>query len=348
MALRVLMALGGGRIGGAEAFFVSLAAALKRAGLDIHAVLRQSPIHLEELEAAGIPCKTARFGPAWDVFTTAKLRQIIRELRPDVVLAFASRANARMPRGDYARIGRLGGYYKLKHFKGCDHLVCNAPDLVRHVTEAGWPKDRVTLIPNFPNVVDGVPISRADFATPEGAPLALALGRMHRNKAMDTLIRAMPLVPELWLWLAGEGEERANLITLAQELGVKERVKFLGWRTDRGALFRSVDFCVYPSREEPFGNVVVEAWGYGVPLVTTASKGPAWLARSGEDAIIVPIDDVTALADGMRALASSKPLGQRLVANGRKRISGEFSEAAVVRQYLDLFERVISRRKSAG
>src|SRR6516164_6878306 len=116
MALRVLMALGGGRIGGAEAFFVSLAAAFKRAGLDAHAVLRDSPIHLAELKAAGVPFETARFGPGWDIFTTARIRALARSLRPDVALAFASRANARMPRGPYPLIGRLGGYYKLKHF----------------------------------------------------------------------------------------------------------------------------------------------------------------------------------------------------------------------------------------
>src|SRR5262249_10387063 len=102
MALRVLMALGGGRIGGAEAVFVSLAVALKRAGLDVHAALRNSPIHLVDLKAAGIPCHIARFGGPWDLLTTAKLRRITQDLQPDVVLAFASRANARMLKGDYA------------------------------------------------------------------------------------------------------------------------------------------------------------------------------------------------------------------------------------------------------
>jgi glycosyltransferase involved in cell wall biosynthesis len=346
MALRLLMALGGARVGGAEAFFVSLAAAFKRAGFDVHAVLRDSPIHTAGLTEAVVPFETARFGPAWDVFTRMKLRRIARDLRPDVVLAFASRANAHMPSGNYALIGRLGGYYKLRHFARCDHLVCNAPDLVRHVTGQGWPKERVTLIPNFPNVVEGRAIPRVSLDTPEGVPLALALGRFHKNKAMDTLIRAMALVPELWLWLAGEGEERDNLIALARQLGVQERVKFLGWRTDRGALFKSVDFCVYPSREEPFGNVVVEAWGYGVPLVTTATKGPSWLAKNGEDAIIVPVDNPEALAEGMRTLASSKSLGERLAANGLERMASEFSEAAIVRRYVELFERVVAMKKT--
>jgi len=63
-------------------------------------------------------------------------------------------------------------------------------------------------------------------------------------------------------------------------------VKFLGWRDDRAGLFKAADLCVYPSREEPFGNVVVEAWSCGVPLVTAASIGPTWLVKDGEDAIL--------------------------------------------------------------
>ena len=115
---------------------------------------------------------------------------------------------------------------------------------------------------------------------------------------------------------------------------------FLGWRADRAGLFKSVDLCVYPSRAEPFGNVVIEAWGYGVPLVTTASKGPSWLVRDGEDAILTPVDDPEGLADGVRQVLASRAIAERLVANGKARIASEFSERAVVARYLELFEKV--------
>jgi glycosyltransferase involved in cell wall biosynthesis len=108
-------------------------------------------------------------------------------------------------------------------------------------------------------------------------------------------------------------------------------------------LFKAADLCVYPSREEPFGNVVVEAWGYGVPLVTTASTGPAWLVRNGEDAVMTPVDDPRALAEGIRAVLQSPEYAARLVRNGGARIDAEFSEAAIVARYLDMFEAV--RRK---
>jgi glycosyltransferase involved in cell wall biosynthesis len=89
---------------------------------------------------------------------------------------------------------------------------------------------------------------------------------------------------------------------------------------------------------------VVEAWAYGTPLVAAASTGPAWLARNGEDAILVPVNDADALASGIREVLGSKALADRLVANGRKRIESEFSESIVIGQYVDMLERVRRKR----
>jgi glycosyltransferase involved in cell wall biosynthesis len=177
-------------------------------------------------------------------------------------------------------------------------------------------------------------------------PLGVALGRLHSDKAFDVLLRAAARVPDLWLWIAGEGPEEKQLKALARDLGMAERVKFLGWRTDRGALLKAADICLFPSREEPFGNVVVEAWAYGIPLVTAASKGPAWLVRPNEDAVLVPIDDEAALVEGIRAVLSSGAFARQLVANGRRRIEGEFSESVVIGQYASMFEQVRPRGRA--
>jgi glycosyltransferase involved in cell wall biosynthesis len=340
MALKILTVLAGAPVGGAETFFVSLTTALKRSGLAVRSVLRGNLAREAALHEDGIAFDTAPFLAHLDFLTTRKLRRVAREFEPDVVLAFAGRAASLTPHGRYALIGRLGGYYNLKNFKHCDYLVCNAPDLVRYVTQSGWAKNRVFLIPNFASVPDAAALERAAFATPQDAPLAVALGRLHRVKALDMLIRAAALIPGLYVWIAGEGPERANLERLAGELAIGERVKFLGWRSDRAALYKCADVCVYPSREEPFGNVVVEAWACGVPIVTTASIGPKWLVRNGEDAILTPLDDPLALAEGIRTVLSSKALAHKLVSAGHKRVAEEFSESAIVRRYADLFESV--------
>ena len=88
----------------------------------------------------------------------------------------------------------------------------------------------------------------------------LALGRLHHNKAFDVAIRALVDLPGAVLWIAGKGPERNALQMLANQLGVSKRIRWLGWRDDVAALFASADVLVCPSRIEPLGNVIIEAW----------------------------------------------------------------------------------------
>ena len=181
MTHRILTTIGGAPVGCAEAFFVTLTVALQRAGHVVHCALRPSPIREADLAAAGIPYDSAPFGGQFEFWTALKLAAAAYKFQPELVLSFGGRANWHMPRGNYTRIGRLGGYYKMKYFKHCDYLVCNAPDLVRHVVEAGWPRERVELISNFPILMEGEGFDRAAFDTPEGVPLGLAINQHFRS-----------------------------------------------------------------------------------------------------------------------------------------------------------------------
>jgi len=348
MSLRLLTAMGSSRVGGMEEFFVSFCRAMRRAGVTVHAVIRKdnAPVYGNDLAAAGVSFETLIFEPQLNPWSRFRLRGIAKRFRPDVALTFASRASTCMPRGDYVTLGRLGGYYGIGAYKRCDHLVCNAPDIVRHVVDGGWSADRVSLIPNFPRADDGPPIERDAFDTPRDVPLALALGRLHQKKALDILLQAAARIPRLWVWIAGEGEERKRLVELAQRLGIADRVKFLGWQRNRAGLFAAADLCVYPSRHEPFGNVVLEAWAYRKPLVTADASGPAWLVHHGEDGLVVPMDNAEKLAEAIDAVISSEAVANRLVENGTIRIRDEFSEDAVIGQYLDLMRTLIAKRKS--
>lgn len=330
--------LAGAPVGGAETFFVTLTGALAHAGIPVASVLKPNPLRQAALRELGVEYSTAPFHARFDWTTRNRIRDAAEKFRPDIILAFAGRAARTVPKGGYRIIGRLGGYYNLANFRNCDHLVCNSPDVLRHVLDSGWPENRASLIPNFALVPPQPAISRAELNTPEAAPVALAMGRLHRNKGLDIFIRAVAEIPELYVWIAGEGEERRDLEQLAARLGVHQRIRFLGWRGDRGALYAAADICVYPSREEPFGNVVVEAWSCRVPLITTRTAGPSWLATDGEDAVFVPVDEPGALAAAIRRVLGSPELRQKLVATGARRIAGEFSQEAVVGRYAHLFQ----------
>jgi glycosyltransferase involved in cell wall biosynthesis len=184
-------------------------------------------------------------------------------------------------------------------------------------------------------------ISRIGFDTPLEAPLLLAMGRLHENKAFDVLLRALAELPETWLWIAGEGPEAANLSKLAAELGVADRVRFLGWRDDSDALMQACDIFVCPSRQEPLGNIVLEAWAAGKPVVAAAAAGPASLIGDDAAGLIVPVDDPEGLASGIRALIADPENAARLAVEGHRRFEESYTEKAVVAQYQSFFERVI-------
>ncbi len=342
--VRVLQAIAGGEHGGAERFFVRLVGALSRAGLEQKALIRRGHEWVNEVTGFGVPVKELGFGGALDFTTRRRFAHQIDGFRPDIVLTWMNRATRFCPRSSgrrrFVHVARLGGYYDLKYYRHCDHLIGNTLDLVRYFRSKGWPAERTHYLPNFVDATTVAPVLRASLDTPDDVQVVLAVGRLHRNKAFDVLMRAISRLPGVVLWLAGEGPERASLETQARQLGIIERVRWLGWRSDIGALMAACDAFTCPSRIEPLGNVVIEAWAHRAPIVAAASIGPAALIASGETGLIVPVEDDEALAGSLRALLDTPALASRLREAGRKAYEVRFTEAAVVAQYRRFFERI--------
>ncbi|MGB0671651.1 MAG: glycosyltransferase, partial [Rhodospirillales bacterium] len=179
--------------------------------------------------------------------------------------------------------------------------------------------------------------------TPDRSPLILAMGRLHENKAFDVLLQALARVPDAYLWLAGEGPERESLERLAEKLAIKPRVRFLGWRDDTAALLAACDLFVCPSRHEPLGNVVVEAWAQGRPVIAADSMGPGTLIEHLKTGVLFPIDDARLLADSIKYLLREGEACDAIALAGREAYEERFTEAKVVERYLDFFESVLAK-----
>jgi glycosyltransferase involved in cell wall biosynthesis len=337
--MSVLQLMGAAGDGGAETYFVELVQALARAGVPQAAGLRPHAARQRAMAEAGVDVTLAPFGGPLDLVTGPRLKALARRLEPKVVVQWMNRAGRFAPKGPWARIGRLGGYYDLKYYRGCDMLVGNTEDIVRWLVSQGWPADKALYIPNFARSEDAAPVDRASLDTPVDAPLILSMGRLHTAKAHDVTLQALTRLPGAWLWLAGTGPLEAELKARAEALGVAGRVRFLGWRTDAAALYRTADVCAFPSRYEPLGNVVIQAWAHGLPVAAAASVGPAALIHPGEDGLLSPVDDADALAVNLQTLLADPDLRTRLATAGRQRVADQFSEAAVVAQWRELLAR---------
>lgn len=340
--MRLLQVMAGARVGGAETFFVRLAVALQKRDLTQRVVIRSHAERACELADAGVDTVQIPFGGIFRSATKSALQREIDGFEPNVVLSWMSRAASLTPPGDHCFLARLGGYYDLKYYRRCDHLICNTNHIADYVRRGGWPPKRVHYLPNFTTFGPTAAVARETFDTPADVPLVLAAGRLHRNKGFDVLLRAIELVPSAWLWLAGGGPLEAELRKIIDERGLGPRVRMVGWRDDINRLMAACDLVVCPSRLEPLGNVVLEAWAAGKPIVAAKASGPAALIDDGRNGLLAELDDAAGLAQRIQAVLGDEELAQRLVSGGKVTFEENFTEAAVVDQYMALFERVLA------
>ncbi len=340
--------------GGAETFFEKLTLALADAGVPQCVVIEPDP-RREALFARhpNIEVRLLRFRGLREPLGRLRLHLLMYCWRPDAMLTWMSRAIKRAPAGFCPLIARLGGYYRIERYRKSDLLIGNTPDIVRYLQREGIPPEKTRCIPNFGDVapceLDAATARarlREELNIPADHRILLALGRLHKAKAHDTLIDALSRTEHTILLIAGDGPLKDQLEEQIKRLGLQARVHLLGWRRDTGYLFKACDICVFPSRFEPFGNVVVESWAQRRPLIAAASDGPGWLIDHERNGLLVPIDDSTALAEAINRLAQDSALGERLIEEGYRTYQEKFSRESITQAYIAMLRDVISQYTS--
>ena len=349
--MRILQVIAGAEYGGAEEFFIRLCQALQFRGVDQRVLLRPHPDRESLLSGQGIPLLTTAFGGVFDWRSGQRFQHEIEHFSPDIVLTWMSRATRFCPAKNSSRsfvhVGRLGGYYDLRYYRHCDHLIGNTSDIIAYLTSQGWPKERAHYLPNFVSSSTSKPITRAELGFPEDRPLLLSMGRLHPNKAFDVLLKALTQIPDAVLCIAGSGELDSYLRSLAITLGINRRVRFLGWRSDVASLFAAADIYVCPSRIEPLGNVIIEAWAQGVPVVASSAIGPRTLIDDGQTGLLFLVDDPDSLAVQVRKCLDDMASAKGMARSGKAEFEKRFSASIVVDQYLNLFQNLMVQRDTA-
>lgn len=158
---------------------------------------------------------------------------------------------------------------------------------------------------------------------PDRANAVLAVGRMwaeERGKGHDALLESWGAVrrrvPDAELWMVGEGDDRPRLMRKAEELGVADSVRFLGYASDEqvGSLYSRAALFALPSRQEGFGLVYAEAMWHGIPCIAARSEAPQEVLSAGETGVFVPFGDAAAIAGALGELLSDS---ERRIAMGR-------------------------------
>jgi glycosyltransferase involved in cell wall biosynthesis len=171
---------------------------------------------------------------------------------------------------------------------------------------------------------------------------------LRTEKALDVLVRATALLvkdfPRLRVLIVGEGEERARVQALVEQLGLQENVILTGARTDVPSVLAALDVAVLSSDYEGIPLSLLEFMDAGKPIVATKVGGVPEVVEDGVHGLLVPPRDESALADAVGRLLLDTELASRLGAQARERCRTEFSLDRTVERLQELYERLHSAR----
>lgn len=298
------------------------------------------------------------------------LRRCLKEIRPDVTIAVL-RYCSLVTTLAYVSAGRPGAliineqnhpsqemrlYGGFRYKRPILEWAYRQANRILVISEA----IREDLVENFgavnesllviPNPVDNDKIHQLTNSPPphawmEDQQLVLvAVGRLHPQKGYDLLLSAFAQLqttfPYLRLVIVGEGAQRLALEQQAAELGIGDRVNLVGFQRNPYSYMRYATVFVLASRYEGFGIVLAEALTLGVPVVATdCPGGPHEILAAGRAGLLVPANNVAALADGLKKMLSSRSLRQKYQQAGYYQ-ARHYAAKHIAGQYMTLFEEL--------
>jgi GalNAc-alpha-(1->4)-GalNAc-alpha-(1->3)-diNAcBac-PP-undecaprenol alpha-1,4-N-acetyl-D-galactosaminyltransferase len=339
---RVILVIGSLGCGGAERALIDMANHWK--GLDWDVTLAtwsgseipdfyeiDSRIDRVTLAAHLASARVSRFGALRSIIIrTRKLRRLVAEKQPDAVLSFIDVSNVltilasaalrvrvvvseRTNPGQNQTISQLWKSLRRLTYRWAGAVVAQTNDAARWLdSQCGV---RSLVIPNA--------IRRMREVDAIREPLILAIGRLTREKGVDTLLRAFAQLSgkfhEWRLVIAGDGPERSALICLREQLNLSERVDFVGEIRDVESWLARASLVVHASRREGFPNAVLEAMAMGAPVICTDCRsGPSDIIEDRVNGRLIAVDDVEALTNAMTELIENPRFRLGLAAEGLK------------------------------
>ncbi|HEX8265028.1 MAG TPA: glycosyltransferase family 4 protein [Pyrinomonadaceae bacterium] len=370
---KILMVVPELDFGGVETAVRDRAVALREVGYEIEtACLHKFGETGKKLQEVGFQVYNLNSPPRVPNFgLIQKLIKLFREVKPDIVHAACIEANFHcLPASRLAGIGSRviaeevgtlidGAGKPTRSWKArkIGQMIWRSADSILAISQAvkqdiigleNADESKITVIPYYIDF-DRFPFAVGGKKRKSSEEFIIgAVGRLSPEKGQKILLSALKLVLQknenVRLWLIGDGVDRESLKTMAEELGIGERVKFWGMRSDIPELLGQMDLLVQPSHYEGLGIAIQEAMASGVPVVASEVGGIPELIEQGKTGVMFPVGDSRALADEIiRMVNLDQAERNQMILRARESSEARFSKATVVNQLSDLYLRTFEK-----
>lgn len=355
--------------GGTERQLVALAKGLDRSRFDLRvACFKRSGAFLPELEALGIPVVSypIRSLHAWR--TLKELLRFVRDLRrertqilhtfnlyPNVFAIPAARlAGVPVIIATLRDMGDLWTPMQRRAqrwvCRAAHRVVANADAVREQALKDGYQPEKLCVIRNgldlatFSSAHDHV-LQREALGLPPHVPVVAVFSRLnHEVKGVHCFLEAAacvaPLHPDVRFLVVGDGPLRPGLEAMAERLGLGERVRFAGFRSNVGEAMTTVSISVIPSRSEGLSNVLLESMAASLPVIATRVGGTPEVVEDQLSGLLVPPRDPAALARSIGTLLSDPALASSLGRAARRRVERLFQLRRMVAETESLYDNM--------
>ncbi len=206
-----------------------------------------------------------------------------------------------------------------------------------HVAERGN-RNKLAVLEN------GVDLDRFAHVPPlarrGGIVTVGAVGNLRPVKGIDVLIRAAARLPDVRFLVAGEGDQRSELQSMIDALGLAHRFALVGQVNNMPAFLAGVDIAVLPSRAEGMSNALLEFMAAGRPVVATRVGGNAQILEEGKHGLLVPADDAEALADGIEQFMRDERFAYHMAETARRHVEEHYGRKAMRLRFEHFYRRL--------
>lgn len=235
-------------------------------------------------------------------------------------------------------------------YNQCDGIMIPTETFATFLKESGVTKP-ICVVSNGVDTKDFVPTKdrlakRDAYKLPKDKILFFFLGRLDFDKHADTIIRALPMTTEtVHLVIAGEGKEEGNFRKLAQEVGVSDRITWLGHLTHEQMkdIYGSVDCFVLMSPYEVQSIVTLQAIASGLPVLACREGALPELCHNGENGFTIATDDHKTLAEKMNVIASDKIVREKFGKESR-RISLPHDRTTALTKLEEFYKKILAKK----